>query len=495
MKKIISIILAGVVTLSSCKKDFLETAPTNAVSDGAVFTNTTDAWKAIEGMHRFLYRQLYSSQALGGVSGNMIFMDALGEDLVMTGQSNGWFINEYRWINHRLVTSNICSYNYLYFFSFVSNANQVLAQIDAATGPQEEKDAIKAQALAYRGWAYYMMIQLYGERFQAGTPNDGLGLPLKTMPTTDVTPRVSVGEIYNQINADLDQAISLLSGNTPARRDKSHINLNVARGFKARVALTQQDWPTAAEQAKLAREGFALMSREDYRDGFNDYTNGEWIWGYKQQEDQTTYFYSFFAYLSCNYNSTNIRTNPKAINSKLYDMITDTDVRKELWDPTGANTDFPIPLNPSGTRFPYMNRKFFVKNVALSIGDVPLMRAAEMYLIEAEAMARRGAHDAEARQALYELVVTRDPAYVISEASGESLVEEIMKHRRVELWGEGFRFYDLKRTNSALDRNDANHNGSLVGVYDVPAGDIRWQFLIPQAELNNTNGVVVQNPL
>lgn len=66
---------------------------------------------------------------------------------------------------------------------------------------------------------------------------------------------------------------------------------------------------------------------------------------------------------------------------------------------------------------------------------------------------------------------------------------------RVELWGEGFRFYDLKRLNEPLDRTGANHNASLVGVTNVPAGDIRWQFLIPQAELNNTNGVVVQNPL
>lgn len=495
MKKFAYIIIAGTLALGSCKKDYLETAPTNAVSDGAVFTNTNDAWKAIEGMHRLLYRQMYSNQALGGISGNMIYMDALGEDLVMTGQSNGWFIGEYRWINHRLVTSNICYYNYLYFFTFVSNANQVLAQIDAATGSQADKDAIKAQALAYRGWAYFMMVQLYGERFQAGDANDGLGLPLKTTPTNEASPRVTVAEIYNQINSDLDQSITLLGGSVPSRRDKSHINLNVARGFKARVALAQQNWAVAAEQARLAREGFSLMSREQYMGGFNDYTNPEWIWGYKQQEDQTTYFYSFFAYMSCNFNSTNIRTNPKAINSLLYDQISETDVRKQLWDPTGSNTAFPIPLSPNGSRFPYMNRKFSVKNVALSIGDVPLMRAAEMYLIEAEALARQGGQDEQARQALYEVVVARDPDYLLSEASGESLVEEIMTHRRIELWGEGFRFYDLKRTNSKLDRTGANHNGSLVGVYEVPAGDIQWQFLIPQAELNNTNGVVVQNPL
>lgn len=491
MKRQIITLLAILVTMASCDKDYLETKPTSAVSDQVIFTNTADAWKAIEGMHRFLYRQMYGSQALGGFSGNMIFMDALGEDLVMTGQSNGWFINEYRWINHRLVTSNICYYNYLYFFSFISNANQILAQIDAAVGSDADKKAIKGQALAYRSWAYFMMIQLYGERFDKTKPNSGLGLPMRTAPTLGATPRVTVAEIYAQINKDIDESITLL-GTT--RRDRSHININVAKGFKARIALAQQNWSVAAQMASEARQGISLMNSTQYLEGFNNYTNPEWIWGYRQQEDQTTFFFSFFAYMSCNFNSTNIRTNPKAINSKLFNLITATDIRKQLWDPTGTNTQFPIPLNPNGSRFPFMNRKFRVANTALSIGDVPLMRASEMFLIEAEAQARNG-QDAPARQALFTLAKQRDPNYVISGNSGQALINEIMTQRRVELWGEGFRFYDLKRLNEPLDRTGANHNASLIGVSQVPAGDITWQFLIPQSELNNTNGVVVQNPL
>jgi len=492
MKKILFLITLGGFLFSSCNKDYLETRPTNAVSESVVFTNTTDAWKAIEGMHRFLYRQMYGSQALGGISGNMIFMDALGDDLVMTGQSNGWFINEYRWINHRIVTSNICFYNYLYFFSFISNANQIIAQIDGAVGPQADKNAIKGQALAYRGWAYFMMIQLFGERFDATGQNSGLGLPLRTAPTVGATPRVSVAEIYTQINKDLDEAITLLG---TARRDKSHINIHVAKGFKARVALTQQNWAVAAQMAVEAREGYALMNNTQYTSGFNNYTTPEWIWGIRQQEDQGTFFFSFFAYMSANFNSTNIRTNPKAINRLLYEQISTTDIRRTLWDPTGTNTAFPIPLNPNGSRFPFMNRKFLVANTALSIGDVPLMRASEMFLIEAEARARISGQEAQARQALFTLARQRDPNYQLSTNSGTALINEILTQRRIELWGEGFRFYDLKRLNQPLDRRNSNHNASLAGVFQVPAGDIQWQFLIPQAEINNTNGVVVQNPM
>jgi len=481
----------AVSMLGSCKKDFLETVPTSSVSEANVFTNTNDAWKVINGMHRFLYRQMYSSQALGGQSGNMILMDALGEDLVMTGESNGWWIGEYKWNSHRLATNTVAVYyNYLYYFSFISNANMVIANIDNAAGPQADKDAIKAQALAYRGWAYFQAIQLYGERFDKTKANDGPGLPLKITPSVGATPRVSVKEIYDQINKDLDQAISLLGAFT--RPNQSHININVARGFKARVALAQQDWATAAQMAALARQGFALMSNTDYVSGFNNYTNPECMWGYKQQEDQTTFFFSFFAYLSGNYNSTNIRTNPKAINSLLYAKIRTGDVRRGLWDPTGTNTAFPIP--PSGSRRPYMNKKFLVPNTALSIGDVMLMRTSEMYLIEAEAQARAG-QITPAKQALFTLARQRDASYTLSENTGDALIEEIMVQRRIELWGEGFRFYDLKRLNLPLDRSGANHNVTLALVYNVPAGDKRWQFLIPQVEINNTLGIVTQNPL
>jgi hypothetical protein len=69
-----------------------------------------------------------------------------------------------------------------------------------------------------------------------------------------------------------------------------------------------------------------------------------------------------------------------------------------------------------------------------------------------------------------------------------------MTQRRIELWGEGFRFLDLKRTNSPLDRTGANHNSSIAGVLSMPAGDKRWEWLFPTDELN-ANKLVTQNPL
>ncbi|HMR58383.1 MAG TPA: RagB/SusD family nutrient uptake outer membrane protein, partial [Cyclobacteriaceae bacterium] len=106
-----------------------------------------------------------------------------------------------------------------------------------------------------------------------------------------------------------------------------------------------------------------------------------------------------------------------------------------------------------------------------------------------------GAKEAAARNALFSLVTTRVPDYVTSFNTGAALIDEILLQRRIELWGEGFRFFDLKRMNLPLNRNGANFVSAVIaGLYDVPAGDVRWEFLIPRDELN-ANKAVVQNPL
>ncbi len=486
MNKILKSILALALLLNvSCAEDYLDTVPTDAVSESAVFTTTKNAMAALNGVHRSLLLR-YDSQGQAGEGGVMIMRDVMSDDLVMTTTGNGWYVSTSRWLNHNLETSGDVRFVWRFYYKIIGNVNMIIANIDGAEGPQSEKDEIKAQAFAYRAWAHFNLVQLFAQRYNPSANNGQLGVPIVLEPITEGGPRNTVEEVYTQVMADIDQAIALLG---TGRNAKSHININVAKGIKARIALTKGDFQLAAQMANEAREGFSLMSETQLFEGFNNVDNPEWIWGSRQVDDQQTFFASFFAYMSLNFSSTNIRGNPKAINSVLYNQMTETDYRRGLWDPTGEAFDVPNTF----ARMPYMNRKFIAQGEASSVGDVPLMRASEMFLLEAEALAR-GGNSAAAADVLYEFALARDPEYTRSSNSGEALIEEIMIQRRIELWGEGFRFYDLKRLDLPLDRSGTNHVESVInGKFIEPAGTSDWQWKIPLAEMN-ANGNMIQNP-
>jgi hypothetical protein len=477
--------LLAILTLSSCKKEFLDTKPTTSVDAGSAITTVENARASLNGMHRSMYMR-YNDQGTFGQGTIMINADAMGEDYVFSGQSNGWFLTMYRWIDHRNANGG-AFFPYQFYYRIISNANVIINGIDKTVGLPADKNNMLGQALTYRAWAYFNLVQLYGKRFEKGAANAGLGVPLVLTNSTSPQARATVAEVYTQVNNDLNRAATLL---TNARADKSNLNLSVVLGIQARVALTQQEWATAASKAAAARVGYTLMNTAaQFTDGSASWTNPEWMWGSSQIDDQTEYFTAYLAYISFNFNSTNIRTNPKLINSALYNTMAATDLRRALWvpSPTSANSVTP----PGGGRAAFMNQKFKAKSDANSVGDMPYMRAAEMFLIEAEAKARNN-DEAGAKTVFTTFMQTRVPGYTTSANTGAAFITEIMNSRRVELWGEGFRFFDLKRLNQELNRNGTNHNSALAVSMTVPAGDNAWQWVIPQSEIN-ANPLVVQN--
>ncbi len=495
MRKIIysfAFIVAAVFIFSACSKDFLDNYPTDSVSSFGVTSSTGTAMAALNGIHRSLYVR-YGSQGRGGIGAWYYHMDEQGEDHVFNYAT---WTTHLRWL-HRQATNSYNSSPYLMFYSWIANANILINGINENTaGTQEEKDVIVGEALLYRAWCHLNLVQQWANRYVPGATNSQLGIAIMTEDVPEGQARATVEEVYAQINQDIDAAILLLDGKP--RTNKSHLDVSVGRGLKARVALTMGNYSTAASYAVQARDGYALMDSATHYLGFrvNSESNDEFMWASQIVEDQTDKWANYGAYVSRNFSSTSIRRNPRSINSLLYDMISPTDVRKTLYSVTGDHENLQpgIEIVSSAARYPYSNQKFIAVSTADSRVDVPHMRIAEMYLIEAEAEARQG-NDGPAATALYEMVVTRDPSYTLSTNTGQDLIDEILIQRRIELWGEGFRFLDLKRLNMDLDRTGSNHKSSINGnLMQVPAGDNRWTSLIPQDEMD-ANPNMVQNPL
>lgn len=488
IKKITAIIVLLFLTLlNSCRSDFLETTPTGSVGSDAATSTADNLMLIINGMHRNLYvRQ--GGQGYSGIGGQMIIQDSYGEDLVHTATGLNWHIDAVRWQTQGNENSFTVEYPYTFYYQMINNANIVILNGATATGDVTTRDKALGEAYAYRGFMYFQLVQLYGKRYVEGANGTNPGVPLRIDTSSTPLKRATVDEVYTQIWSDLDNAATLLTGKS--RTGVSHFNINVVNGLKARVALTQGKWSLAAQFAKAARTGFSLMSNSEYKSGFTT-ANGEWMWGSVIVADQTDYFGNFGAYMSRNYNSSTIRLAPKAMSKSLFLSFPSTDVRTQVVDPTGQHASLGLPS--TFQKFPYTSQKFLAVSVSDSRSDVPLMRAAEMYLIEAEALARAG--DEPGSKLVFNVFEkNRDTAYPGATTTGQAYIDEILRSRRIELWGEGFRFFDLKRLNQPLNRNGSNHNATVINnVYDIPATDNRWQYLLPRKELN-ANPLAVQNP-
>jgi len=207
----------------------LETLPTDAVAASEAVSTTVNAYASLNGIHRIMYTQ-YDAQGEAGEGSNNIFRDLMGEDIVypLANGSTG-LIGWMQWVNHRNVNATDLRYVYRFYYRIISNANVLITGIDAATGPDADKKIIKGQALAYRAWAHFQLVQLWGKRYDATSkPNNQPGVPLMVTNNLTGQPRASVEEVYAQINKDLDEAVVLLEGYTRSgSAAKSNFNVNV----------------------------------------------------------------------------------------------------------------------------------------------------------------------------------------------------------------------------------------------------------------------------
>ena len=130
--------------------------------------------------------------------------------------------------------------------------------------------------------------------------------------------------------------------------------------------------------------------------------------------------------------------------------------------------------------------------------EVPFMRATEMYLYEAEACAELG-RSGEAQAPLEEINLPHNPEYKCT-ATGQALIDEVRLYRRVELWGEGFNWYDFKRWNIPVDRlgweegnsNSGNTPEGLNVVVPVSQNN-GWRHGIPRSE--RTYNIAITSPI
>ncbi|MDF9829455.1 RagB/SusD family nutrient uptake outer membrane protein [Parabacteroides sp. PF5-6] len=472
--------MLGIIAFTSCSSDYLETTPTGSVSEVTISTSLENIYMALNGIHKEMVSQESGRQAFGGEPGFMGARDCEGDDV--TWVTNTWLKTSH--LGWEANLNEVATDNVLFwrvYYQWILNANKVLESLEIVENDDPELfDQIKGEALCIRAWAHFNVLQLYAQRYVPGSGNTHDGIPYRTNSAGGELARSTVEETYRLINADLDEAIKLLAGMSPG---VTHYSEKVAYGLRARTALAMHDYANAANYAGKAialalEDGNALMEGDQFMCGFVNITSDtkEAMYAARTPDDKTVYFYSFYANWAWNFNATAIRQGVKSINADTYDTMSETDIRRAWWDPTG---EMDVPAS-NFVKNPYQNRKFTARSTSNAVGEVAFMRLAELYLIQAEALARSG-QDAAAQDVFTKFQVTRDPSYVSKGNTGDALIEEIMNSRRVELWAEGFRFYDLKRLNQPIKRG-RNFDIAFCTFVEREADHPGWVWEIPRAE-------------
>ena len=533
MKKIFrlaSIAALGLATLTGCIKEIDPQTSTVTVDQAGAAPGSFDNFVAsitntMAG--KFVYNASSMSPYDYGYPSFFLMRDVMGQDIAVEDTGNEWYTTWYTCGTGLGPLYAVCQYPWTYYYGWIKSCNDVLNL--AGAEPASEQYYGVGLAYAMRAMFYMDMARMFAQKTYAiDQTAETVPLVLETTAVDALAsnPRATNAVMWAQILSDLDQAEVYLADYQ--RTSKYEADLSVVYGLKARAYLTMEDWANAERYAKLAQSGYQMLTTDQYlsrTDGFNTPdNNNSWMFAVTFKSDDPCILNndadsSWGAQMiievsesGCGY-AANYGT-PKRIDYHLYQTIPATDIRKQCYidfaiddmatqaEQIEALSDYSdVPegiLNtavgtPSG-KIGGLEVKFRPKGgehtnqyAAFTVA-VPLMRVEEMMLIEAEAAGMQ--NESQGIQLLTSFARQRDPNYEyghhVNDTYGGSRAtgfqNEVWWQRRVELWGEGFATFDIKRFDKGVIRSYAgtNHVEGYrwnYGGYNTNAGNVHPDWM------------------
>lgn len=416
---------------------------------------------------------------------------------------------------------------YLNYYQFIYAANEVISI--AKDSP--DGDIPLGIAKAYRALFYLDLARLY-DALPAKAPErqsyeseleavKGLTVPIvregATLEELENNPRATREEMFEFIFEDLGEAERLLADYQP--ESKNMPSLAVVYGLYARAYLwlggfdeTYANIPTGTEAYKKAAEyarkaidasGCSILTEAQWLDpktGFNT-INSAWMLGMHQTTDTVlNTLLSWAAHMSLEAVYGYGYGAQPGISVFSYERMSDTDFRKKSYVTADRSYDaakdyMSLTEEEFQTVAQYASYKFHTNGgeksnyTVANVVDVPVMRVEEMYLTEAEATAHYD--EATARTLLTSFMAHRDPNYTIP--ASYTLVDEIIFQKRIEFWGEGIIFYDMKRLNMSMHNGDAGSNAPSMAQLSTDGRAPWWNCVIPLSAVQQNIGLSGKN--
>jgi hypothetical protein len=477
--------LSATLLFTGCR-DFLELEPEYTQDAENYFENPEDYERALTGAYDLLQGSFLSVWIGEIASDNSI---AGGESVTDTEG-----LHEIDEMRHDAVNEelrNIFRWNY----AGITRANYILENQDNIEF--DGKVQILAQARFLRAYYYFELVKFFGD-----VPlivDQRLGID--EVNELDRTPKA---EVYAQIEADLQFAADNLEWVNPV---KGRITKGAALSLLGKTQLYQNKYAEAASSLdQVVQSGqYALIS--NYNDLFSVANEGhsETVLDVEYsgleggsygcliclEGNAAPGFHGIRQYDGPVYGDGNSYNLPT---QELYDFFNPVDPRR---DATILDIDAFIASQPNaedisyaiggGGHTGYYNNKYIKRQGEIGLPDNDLtspvnyrvIRYADVLLMAAEAHAQSG-NEGTAINYLNQIRSRVEMPSINS--SGSTLIEDIYNERRLELSGEGHRFFDLVRTGRAASEID----GFITGKHEL--------FPIPRVEIDLAGGNWLQNP-
>jgi len=469
LKYISSFILCGVLMASCTKK--VELNPTYTVNGDISFNTVEDYEAALTGT----YVRLKAGNYYGSGSSNAFvgLPDMLSDNVFESTESLANYTTLQRWA-YTADDGNIEGI-WLDAYTVVQQANLTMRNIDKLSSANPGAvNRIKGQALALRAHAHFDLFRYFGEEYDRNSTK--LGVPyVETYDIEQKPARLTVKGTYDKIEADLKLAKQLLSNTDEAVQpgnSRAYVDSLVVDAMLARMYNYAGLSDSAIKYATYVINARPLASAAAFPLIWQDASLSEVIWTVKFEQGNSGIGDNIYYVVG---NRASYRPTANLLN--LYN--TSSDIRYTSY----------FQVRPRGSSSRLVVSKYLAKQPFITkpdgIVDFKAFRTGEMYLIRAEAYARKG-NDVSGLADVNALRTARGAAVGVE--TGAALLQGIMDERRKELVVEGHRFFDLKRTTRTIIRstNCSNFCSLLPGARE-------WAFPIPQSEIT-ANPQMVQNP-
>ncbi|MET3126610.1 hypothetical protein ABID42_001712 [Arcicella rosea] len=460
--------LSLVLGTTACNdQEYLNPTPATSISG----TNAFDTPERILGLVNGIYKAVKNGNYYGG--NYYTYTEARGEEFI--NRTSNTFTAYEAWNQTLNSGSNFVAGFWAAGYGAINNANIVIKGL--TDNPNKVSATLTKQYIAeakfLRALSYYSLITLYARPYNE---NNGAspGLPLRLQAETNTAnndlKRSTVAEVYAQIIKDLNEAEADLPTNYASNLlNTTRAHKNTAIALKTRVYLNSGNYAKVIEEAKKIVSTSAPFSATT---GVNhklqniveifttNYTSTESILSVPMTDldnvtGQTSFPYVFNANSEYNLNPNGIwgETEWKS-----------TDLRR-TFARTASGVQFLTKYNKPSPFLDYL----------------PIIRYSEVLLNYSEAAARTG--DLAKSVELLKAVRNRsDATYIFPESNvgtQTALVNTILKERRIELLGEGFRSNDLLRNLLPLPAKSS----SSLSAPAVEPSQTNYIFPLPNVEI------------